>query len=104
MKALFILVLLLLSGCAGNPPIVGGLTTEIQSPVQTQKIKPTVEIDAYLLEPCEPLDQMIKPVLSFNKVLEYKGKDVTKYNKCADKHDKLINVIKDAFNIEGKMK
>lgn len=107
MKRLMLLLLISLAGCANGPTVISGpngaINSQTTSPVSGKHIdtvKPTVEIDPYLLEDCAWFKPMTATNPTANQVLEQKASDVATLRECIKRHHSLVKIVKDAFNVK----
>lgn len=103
MKIILMIACLVLTGCATtqNPVVTPQQTEVTKSPVsgkELDKPKDRVDIDPYLLEPCPDFAPMTSSNPTPQDVLNQKAKDVAVRKDCANRHNSLIKVVKDAFN------
>lgn len=110
MKHLILAIALFVAGCAHKeslvvPPDNSQGTQKAESPASGKSVeqsKQTIEIDAELLQPCEEFAPLLSKNPSPQEILAQKAKDVAVRNACAGRHQSLVKIVKDAFNIREK--
>lgn len=92
MKYAAILCLFLISACSTTPKVPA-------VPGTLEGVRPTLNVDARLLEDCEDFSEIIENPRP-SDVLDQHGKDIKTINCWKTRHRALVKTVKDAFNIK----
>ena len=102
---LLVVSIIALEGCGSmlpKVPVLGGGDLNMSAPSSSAKLekeKTTVDIDPELLKSCKPLpDIRANPTPS--EVIDQKKAEVAIFSDCASRVDKLVKLVKDAFEIK----